>query len=88
MRDRPHRDNAAQAVPQASLSPASPSSSPETSRRRFLFALGVTGASAAAASAAALAATAAPDAAPVADGASRGYQETAHVRSYYATART
>ena len=87
MRDRPHRDNTAQAVPLASQSPASPPS-PETSRRRFLFAMGVTGAGAAAASAAALAATAAPAAAPVEDRASRGYQESEHVRKYYSTART
>jgi hypothetical protein len=88
MRDRPHRDNTAQAVPLASPFQASPSPSPETSRRRFLFAIGVTGAGAAAASAAALAATAAPAAKPVEDRASRGYQESEHVRRYYTTART
>ena len=87
MRDRPQHDDVARVVPPAS-SPQAPL--PEPSRRRFLFALGVTSAGAAAASAAALAATAAPvtATAPADTGQSRGYQETDHVRNYYNTART
>ncbi|MEP7061433.1 MAG: hypothetical protein ABI881_03490 [Betaproteobacteria bacterium] len=85
MHDRSHRDDRAQVAPPVSSSPPT-----ETSRRRFLFALGATGAGAAAASAAALAATAVPQAATATTDhrESRGYRETDHVRSYYATART
>jgi hypothetical protein len=74
-RDRSHPDGA-------------PVAAPDSRRRRFLFALGVSGAGAAAASAAsAVSATAAPQAAaaPAAD--SSGYRITDHVRDYYDSAR-
>lgn len=87
MRDRPNRNSPASAVPPVPSSRASPSPSPESSRRHFLFALGATGAGAAVANATVIAATATPDAAPVDDHGSRGYQETDHVRRYYASAR-
>jgi hypothetical protein len=89
MRDRSGRDE--RATPVASSSPSQASHSPQSSRRRFLFALGATGAGAVAVAAASPSAAAlasvAPANVPVDDRASRGYQETEHVRDYYATAR-
>lgn len=86
MYDKSRRDDGTQVVPPLSPSQASPS--PQTSRRRFLFALGMTGAGAAAASAVAITTATAPSVAPGDTRASRGYQETDHVRRFYATART
>jgi hypothetical protein len=57
----------------------------EFTRRRFLFALGASGAGAAAA--AASPAIAAPAMAPPAGDTSSGYRETEHVRDYYDSAR-
>ena len=66
---------------------ASLSATPNSKRRRFLFALGASGAGAAAAAAApAVAAGVAPEAAAAAP-ASRGYQLSDHVRDYYASTR-
>ena len=60
---------------------------PDNRRRRFLFALGVSGAGAAAASAApGVSATVAPaEAQPASE--SRGYHVTDHIRNYYDSAR-
>ena len=66
---------------------APPTAAPELSRRRFLFALSAGGAGAAAAAAAPALAASADPAVSQADGASSGYQETEHVRDYYATTR-
>ena len=62
------------------------SGSPDSKRRRFLFALGVGSAGAAMSAAASVSAVADVTAAEpaVADG---GYRETAHVRDYYRTAK-
>ena len=57
----------------------------DPARRRFLFALGVSGAGAAAASAGALPASAAQEAAPTDQDAA--YRESEHVRDYYRTTR-
>ena len=58
---------------------------PDVSRRRFLM-LGA-GAASAAAAAPVLAGTSAVVETPAEPSQSQGYQETAHVRTYYATAR-
>ncbi|HTI47205.1 MAG TPA: hypothetical protein VMB76_11650 [Casimicrobiaceae bacterium] len=64
-----------------------PIAAPDSRRRRFLFALGVSGAGAAAASAAStVSATVAPAETPPADDKS-GYRVTDHVRDYYDSAR-
>ncbi len=89
MRDRSDSDKRAAAV--EGSSPAQASSSPQSSRRRFLFALGATGAGAVAAATvspggSALASTG-PASVPVDHRGSRGYRETEHVLDYYATAR-
>lgn len=60
------------------------SHSPDTRRRRFLFALG---AGSAGAAAAAVPMAQAVPAAPVVAAESDGYRETDHVRDYYATTR-
>ncbi len=60
--------------------------SPDTKRRRFLMAFGAGAAGAASASALA-AAPAVVVEAPEAKPASQGYQESDHVRTYYATTR-
>jgi len=60
---------------------------PALSRRRFLVALSAGGAGAVAAAAAPALAASADPAAAQAEGASSGYQETEHVRDYYATTR-
>jgi hypothetical protein len=73
----------------AGQAPDSPHSrqSADPKRRRFLLALGAGGAGAAAVATTALVRPIAP-AAVVADAdASQGYQETDHVRDYYATTR-
>ena len=57
----------------------------DPARRRFLLALGVSGAGAAAASAGALGTAAAPEAAPTDQDAA--YRESEHVRDYYRTTR-
>ena len=54
-------------------------------RRRFLFALGVSGASAAAATSGALQAAATQETAPASD--DGAYRESEHVRDYYRTTR-
>ncbi len=79
--------------PKRSVSTAAPvavppcSSFPDSKRRRFLFALGLSGAGAAV-SAAASASAAAVDAATTETAApDGGYRETAHVRDYYRTAK-
>jgi hypothetical protein len=77
MSDRNHRD------PQGLPSVAAPA--PDANRRRFLM-FGATAAGAAAA-VPVLASPAALVEAPEAKPASQGYQETEHVRSYYATTR-
>lgn len=77
MSDINHRD------PQGLPSVAAPA--PDANRRRFLL-FGATAAGAAAA-APVLASPAALVEAPEAKPASQGYQETEHVRSYYATTR-
>ncbi|MFO1415643.1 MAG: formate dehydrogenase [Burkholderiales bacterium] len=69
------------AAPAQSVSSASPSS-----RRRFLLALGAGSAGAATVAVAQPLAGALPQEAPAPE-AGKGYQETDHVRDYYATAR-
>ena len=65
--------------------PAVSDRKPDTNRRRFLmFGAGAAGAAAAAP---VLASPAALVEAPVAQPASKGYQDTEHVRNYYATTR-
>lgn len=79
MRDETHRANSVAA-------PVTATRSPDTSRRRFLLAFGAGAAGAASASALAVvppAVTGTAAAAPE----SQGYQETEHVRDYYASAR-
>ena len=67
---------------------ASPSSSADLKRRRFLVTLGVGGAGAAAAAVAVLpGAVVAQDAANGEDETGSGYRETQHVRDYYRTAK-
>jgi len=66
--------------------PAGPAST-NLKRRRFLLALGAGGAGAAAVAAQPLAAPVADAAATAAPDTARGYQETEHVRDYYATTR-
>ena len=89
MRDRSGRDE--RATPVERSSPSQASLSPQSSRRRFLFALGATSAggvvAAAATAGAAALVSAAPPSVPADEPASRGYQETEHVRDYSATAR-
>ena len=63
-----------------------PSGSPDSKRRRFLFTLGVGSAGVAASAAAPVAAVANVTAAAPAV-ANDGYRETAHVRDYYRTAK-
>jgi hypothetical protein len=61
---------------------------PSGKRRRFLFALGASGAGAAAAIAApGVTATVVPSAAAAAEGRPGGYRVTDHVRDYYETTR-
>jgi hypothetical protein len=81
-------------MPRTPARDAAPSPQPATGnpaanlkRRRFLLALGAGTAGTAAASASALAAPVAITAQAGAAPASSGYQETDHVRDYYATAR-
>jgi hypothetical protein len=62
-----------------------PIAAPDSRRRRFLFALGVSGAAAASA-ASTVSATIAPAETPPADDKS-GYRVTDHVRDYYDSAR-
>ena len=81
MRATPLRDRHAPGIV-----PATGSSLPNTNRRRFL--LGAGGVAAAAAAVGAAPALAAKVQAPVAaDPAGKGYQDTEHVRDYYATTR-
>ena len=85
MHDRQHRDPGVK--PPTSTDPTPPAaSSAVPSRRRFLFALGASGAAAASVGALA-AAPAAPAPAAGTPATSQGYRETAHVRDYYASAR-
>ena len=63
-----------------------PSGSPDSKRRRFLFTLGLGSAGAAMSAAASVSAVADVTAAPSAL-AEDGYRETAHVRDYYRTAK-
>ena len=63
-----------------------PSGSPDSKRRRFLFTLGLGSAGAAMSAAASVSAVADVMAAPPAI-AEDGYRETAHVRDYYRTAK-
>jgi hypothetical protein len=76
--------------PSRSDRPAAPESatfpSTDTKRRRFLFALGATGAGAAAAGAP-LAAAVAPEAPAAEADTDARYRETGHVRDYYRTTR-
>ena len=71
--------------PAPASSASSPARSP-SSRRRFLFALGAGGAGAATVAVAQPLAGALPQEAAAPE-AGKGYQETDHVRDYYATAR-
>ena len=64
--------------------PQSTQSSTDVKRRRFLFALGASGAGAAAA---AIPVANAVDASSAQDDESKGYRETQHVRDYYASTR-
>jgi len=66
---------------------ASSNAVPETSRRRFLFALSAGSAGAVAAAAAPVLAAPTNGADAKADVTGSGYQETEHVRDYYATTR-
>jgi len=66
--------------------PAGPAST-NLKRRRFLLALGAGGAGAAAVAVQPLAAPVADAAATAATDSAQGYQETEHVRDYYATTR-
>ena len=66
---------------------ASSNAVPEPSRRRFLLALSAGSAGAVAATAAPVLAASANAADAKADGTGSGYQETAHVRDYYASTR-
>ena len=70
----------------APASSASSEASSPSSRRRFLFALGAGSAGAATVAVAQPLAGALPQEAPAPD-TGKGYQETDHVRDYYATAR-
>lgn len=81
MRITPQRDG------HASGSPARFSPAEKLARRRFLLALGAGTAGAAAAAAQAIASSASGDIAQPQPVQGRGYQETEHVRDYYATAR-
>ena len=76
-----HKPQRPAPAPSASSQAPSPSS-----RRRFLFALGAGSAGAATVAVAQPLAGALPQEVP-AQPASQGYQETDHVRDYYATAR-
>jgi len=67
--------------------PARVSQSTDLKRRRFLLALGASGAGAAAVAAQTLAAPVVPAAVPADADASQGYRETDHIRDYYATTR-
>ncbi|HEY5309175.1 MAG TPA: hypothetical protein VIK97_11740 [Casimicrobiaceae bacterium] len=67
--------------------PARVSQSTDLKRRRFLLALGASGAGAAAVAAQALAAPVVPAAVSADADASQGYRETDHIRDYYATTR-
>ena len=67
---------------------ASPSSSADLHRRRFLLTLGAGGATAATVAVAALPGSAVVASAATADAANAGYRETDHVQDYYRTART
>ena len=78
MSDASHRDVSSAAPPTAAPSP-------NTKRRRFLMAFGA--GAAGAATAPALAAPAAIVEGAEAEPASKGYQETEHVRRYYASTR-
>jgi hypothetical protein len=73
------------AVAATSLEATPSSGSPDSKRRRFLFTLGLGGASVAVSTAASVSAvTAAADPSSVA---ADGYRETEHVRRYYRTAK-
>ena len=63
-----------------------PSTAPDSKRRRFLFTLGLGGAGAAVSAVASVSAVADVTAAPAAVP-EDGYRETAHVRDYYRTAK-
>jgi hypothetical protein len=67
---------------------ASPSSSADLHRRRFLLTLGAGGATAATAAVAALPGSAVVATDVTAETANTGYRETDHVQDYYRTART
>jgi hypothetical protein len=81
MRITPQRDD------HASGSPARSSPATRLTRRHFLFALGAGAAGTAAVTAQAIASSASSDIAQPQSVHGRGYQETEHVRDYYATAR-
>ena len=68
-----------------SAAPDSAQRSTDPGRRRFLFALGMSGAGAAAATSAALRAAATQEAAAATD--DGAYRESEHVRDYYRTTR-
>lgn len=75
-------------IDSASTSPVpSTPAVPQSTRRRFLFALSAGGAGAVAAAAAPALARPVEGAAIAADASTSGYRETDHVRDYYATTR-
>jgi len=81
----PHDRHAPVSSPAANPAPGS-TASPNLQRRRFLLALGAGGAGVAAAAAPSLAAPLATEAS-AGEAVSKGYQDTEHVRHYYASTR-
>jgi len=87
MSDTSHRDTSSTSHRDISTAtPAKAARSPDAARRRFLLAFGAGAAGAASASALAAAPAAIVEPAESKPG-SQGYQETEHVRRYYATTR-
>jgi hypothetical protein len=82
MRSTSQRDGHAPAIPSAT-----PAHEANLKRRRFLLALGAGSAATAAAATHAVAAPMAQAVEPSAEPAKRGYSETEHVRTYYASTR-
>ncbi len=82
MRTAPQREGHTPTGPSASPAPQT-----DVKRRRFMLALGASGAATAAATAQAVASPIVPVQSAAADEKSSGYRETDHVRTYYASTR-